>query len=215
MHLCSCGSLPVADLKPTASREATQTLPAVVELYLHAESALVTEAEDKAMHQQLEISQTIPPVMPAIARVQEQVLPPFWLIQAAGWGSFFGVVLLATIPELNKPGTVREDVLTVLFMFFGSCVLRPLCRYLQGSSLTWLRLEASVLAWCLFVGPLASGVAILVMNLFRPMSWGEWIVVSVQFVVVLFLWCSLYFNAKYWQAVIHGEGRRRTNTYPR
>jgi hypothetical protein len=151
------------------------------------------------MHEQLESTLPRHSGTTDRPRLRERILPSFWHIQLVGWVSFFLLVLLATFPELKAPGTVREDILTVVFMFFGSCVLRPVCRSLQRSSLPWMRMEARSLEWCLFVGPIASGAAVLVMAIFRAMSWGEWLVVSVQFIVVLFLWCSLYFNAKYWQ----------------
>lgn len=125
------------------------------------------------------------------------VLPSFWYVQVVGWLIFFLFILLATLPGLKRPATLWIDVLTVVFMFAGSCVLRPICNALQHSSLSWLHIEAWMLLSCLIVGPVASLFGQLFMMNFRKTSWGECLVEAVQFTIVLFLWGNLYLTAKY------------------
>jgi hypothetical protein len=141
------------------------------------------------MPKQPDITLEIHSGMPIAPARDERVLPSFWCVQFAGWATFFLFVLLATLPGLKHPGT----------LFFGSCVLRPICRKLRRCPLSWLQVEARTLVWCLVVGPLASLVAEFIMMGFRRVSWGECLVVAVQFTIVLFLWCNLYLNAKYRQ----------------
>jgi hypothetical protein len=128
-------------------------------------------------------------------------LPSFWYVQLAGWATFFLFVLLATAPGLKHLETLWDDFLTVVFMFLGSCMLRPICKRLQRSPLSWLQVEARTLAWCLVAGPIASFVAELLIMAFRRVPAAEFLVVAVQFTIVLFLWCNLYLNAKYRQQV--------------
>jgi len=126
--------------------------------------------------------------------------PSFWRLQTIGWGCLYVLVLVAGIPDLlQKPGTLRESTLAVVFMFLGSFVLHPICRWLLRRSPSWLAFELRAFVWSLVVGTICAIAAELTVLAFRKMDWPDLAGNSVQFSVVLFLWCSLYFSIKQWQ----------------
>jgi hypothetical protein len=52
--------------------------------------------------------------------------PSFWRLQIIGGISLYVVVLVACIPDIfRKPGTFRDNTISVAFMFLGSLVLHP------------------------------------------------------------------------------------------
>lgn len=125
--------------------------------------------------------------------------PSFPQLQMIGWACFYVLVLVACIPEINRPGTLRNETIAVAFMFLGSCVLHPVCRSLLRGSPSWLAFELKISAWSLVVGPVAACAAELAISGSRQMDWADLAASSVQFAVVLFLWGSLYFSIKQWQ----------------
>jgi hypothetical protein len=126
--------------------------------------------------------------------------PSFWQLQMMGWLCLYVLVLVACIPDLfEKPGALRDNTLAVVFMFFGSCVLHPVCRSLLRRSPSWLAFELRISAWSLVVGTVGAIAAEFTVLAFRKMDWPDLAGNSVQFSVVLFLWCSLYFSIKQWQ----------------
>jgi len=126
--------------------------------------------------------------------------PSFWQLQMMGWMCIYVLMLVACIPDLfQKPGVLRDSTLSVVFMFFGSCILRPVCRSLLRRSPTWLAFELRISAWSLVVGTVSAIAAEFTFLAFRQMDWPDLASNSVQFSVVLFLWCSLYFSIKQWQ----------------
>jgi hypothetical protein len=67
-------------------------------------------------------------------------------------------------------------------------------------------LEARAFAWSLLVGTSAAFVLELVSSSFQKIDWADWLGTSVQYSVVLLLWCSLYFSIKQWrQAAMERE----------
>lgn len=126
--------------------------------------------------------------------------PSFSQLQMMGWLCLYVLVLVACIPDLlQKPGALRDNTLVVVFMFLGSCVLHPICRSLLRRSPSWLAFELRMFAWSLVVGTMSAIAAELTVLAFRKMDWPDLAGNSVQFSVVLFLWCSLYFSIKQWQ----------------
>jgi two-component system LytT family sensor kinase len=126
--------------------------------------------------------------------------PSFWQLQMMGWSCLYVLVLVGSIPDLlHRSGAFRGETLAMVFMFMGSCVLRPICRALWRRALPWLAFEIRVFAWSLLVGTAGAFAAELSVLGFRKMDWAELAGNSVQFAVVLFLWCSLYFSIKHWQ----------------
>ena len=123
----------------------------------------------------------------------------FWQFQIMGWGGFYLLVLVASLPYVKQAGVVRDDTAFVASMFFASCLLRPVCRSLLRRSLGWFALEARAFAWSLLVGISAAFVLELVTSSFQKIDWADWLGTSVQYSVVLLLWCSLYFSIKQWR----------------
>jgi two-component system LytT family sensor kinase len=125
--------------------------------------------------------------------------PSFWRLQMMGWACLYVLVLIACIPDMIRPGTLRDETIAVIFMFLGSCVLHPVCRSLLPRSLSWLSLELRASVWSLGLGTVGAFAAELAVLGFRKMDWKDLAGNSVQFSVVLFLWCTLYFSIKQWQ----------------
>ena len=116
-----------------------------------------------------------------------------------GWGGFYLLVLVASLPYVKQAGVLRDDTLFVAAMLFASCLLRPVCRLLLRRSLAWFALEVRAFAWSVLMGISAAFVLELVSSSFQKIDWADWLGNSVQFSVVLLLWCSLYFSIKQWR----------------
>jgi two-component system LytT family sensor kinase len=125
--------------------------------------------------------------------------PSFWQLQMMGWSCLYVLVLVACIPDITRPGTLRDETVGAAFMFLGSCVLHPVCRLLLRRSLPWLASELWASVWSLAVGTVGAFAAEVALLGFRGIDWKDLAGNSVQFSVVLFLWCSLYFSIKQWQ----------------
>jgi two-component system, LytTR family, sensor kinase len=126
--------------------------------------------------------------------------PSFWRLQIIGGMCLYVVVMVAGIPELfRKPGEFRDNSICVAFMFLGSFLLRPICRRLLRRSSSWLSFALIMSVWSAIVGTITAVVATLVVLRFRSFDWTDLTSNSVQFGVVLFLWCTLYFSIKQWQ----------------
>jgi two-component system, LytTR family, sensor kinase len=127
--------------------------------------------------------------------------PSFWRLQIIGGICLYVVVLAASIPELfRKPGMLRDNSICVVFMFLGSFVLHPICRSLLRRSPSWLSFGLIMSVWSAIVGIATAVAATLVVLRFRAFDWGDLASNSVQFSVVLFLWCTLYLSIKQWQS---------------
>jgi len=126
--------------------------------------------------------------------------PSFWRLQIIGGVCLYVVVLVACIPEIfRKPGVFRDNSICVAFMFLGSFLLHPICRRLLRRSPSWLSFGLIMSVWSAVVGTLTAAVGTLVVLRFRSFDWSDLAGNSVQFAVVLFLWCTLYFSIKQWQ----------------
>ena len=141
--------------------------------------------------------------------------PSFWQLQLMGWSGLYVLTLAAILPDLKKPGTFHEYTVFVGFLFLASCLMRSVCRSLLQRSLPWLALEVRAFAWSLAVGAVAALAADALSPGFIGRTADErmsrlsdgalphygvelaaWLGDSVQYAVVLFLWCSLYFSIK-------------------
>jgi two-component system, LytTR family, sensor kinase len=125
--------------------------------------------------------------------------PSFWQLQFAGWVCLYWLVLGADIPGLKRGRQLQYDSLAVALMFLGSCLLRPVCRTLLRRSFSWLALEIRAFAWSLLAGSVLTFVMCLAILGVRRLNWTDFLGNDLQFSVVLFLWCSLYFSIKQWQ----------------
>ena len=134
--------------------------------------------------------------------------PSFWRLQIIGGVCLYVLVLVACIPDLfRKPGVFRENSISVAFIFLGSLVLHPICRSLIERSSSWLSFGLRTSIWSAMVGTIGAVVATLVALNFRTFDWSDLASNSVQFAVVLFLWCSFYFSIKQWQRSVQERER--------
>ena len=126
--------------------------------------------------------------------------PSFWRLQIIGGVCLYVVVIVASLPDIFKRhGGFRDTNIFVLFMFLGSFVLHPICRAAFRRSPTWLAFGLRMSIWSVIVGLTGASAAELVALNFEKLDWADLTGNSVQFSVVLFLWCSLYFSIKQWQ----------------
>jgi sensor histidine kinase YesM len=138
--------------------------------------------------------------MPFMERDNPRHFASFWRLQTIGWICFYLLGLVGSITDiLNRPGALRENTVTVAFMFLGSCALYPVCRSLFRRSPTWLAFESRAAAACAVIGTVAAFATELTLLGFHNMHWSDLLGNSVQFSFVLFLWSSLYFSIKQWQ----------------
>jgi two-component system, LytTR family, sensor kinase len=134
--------------------------------------------------------------------------PSFWRLQIIGGICLYVLVLVACIPDLfRKPGIFRENTIVVAFIFLGSFVLHPICRALLRRSPTWLSYGLKTSVWSAIVGTVSAAAGTLVALNFREFDWSDLAGNSVQFAVVLYLWCILYFSIKQWQQMLQERER--------
>jgi two-component system, LytTR family, sensor kinase len=138
---------------------------------------------------------------------EDASFPSFWLLQVMGWGGLCTLSVVTLLPYLKVAGALRNNILSIIFMFLGSCLLRPVCRSLLRRHLSWMSLEMRGFAWSLAVGVAACVVFELAISNSRRSGLAEWGVDSLEFAVVLFLWCSLYFSIMQWQQLTQERER--------
>jgi len=126
--------------------------------------------------------------------------PSFWQLQMMGWVGLYLLAVVGSIPDfLKRPAALRDTTVAALFMFLATFALRPICRSLRRRSLPLLAFEMRAFVWSLLLGTAGAVAAELTVLRFRTMDWTDLAGNAVQFAVVLFLWCSLYFSIKQWQ----------------
>jgi two-component sensor histidine kinase len=117
-----------------------------------------------------------------------------------GWVGLYVLAVVGSIPDfLKRPAALRDTTVAALFMFLATFALRPICRSLRRRSLSLLAFEMRAFVWSLLLGTAGAVVAELMVLRFRTIDWTDLAGNAVQFAVVLFLWCSLYFSIKQWQ----------------
>jgi len=135
-------------------------------------------------------------------------IPGFWQLQLLGWVGLYILVIVSCIPdELKRPGTFRDNSIAFVFMFAGSWILRRICRSLLKNSPNWIAFEIRAFIWSMVMGTALAWLCELAVLRFVKMDWGDLAANSVQFSVVLFLWCSLYFSIKQWQQSMREKER--------
>ena len=132
-------------------------------------------------------------------KLDERGFLSFRQLQLLGWTALYILVIVGSIPDFRHPWAFRDDTIGTAFMFLGSCALRPVCRSLVRRSLPWFPFEVRAFIWSLVAGTVAAFLFEVVVLGFAKMDWADLAANSVQFSVVLFLWCSLYFSIKQWQ----------------
>lgn len=133
-------------------------------------------------------------------------LPSFWALQLTGWAAFYFVLLVVVLPY-RKAEEFRDQSIACAAMFLASCLLRPVCRSLLRSSLPWIGLALRAMAWSIAVGTVAAFATELAILRLVRLVWSDLLVNILQFSVVLFLWCTLYFSIKQWQQLLRERER--------
>jgi two-component system, LytTR family, sensor kinase len=127
-------------------------------------------------------------------------LRSFWQVQIAGWICFYLFDLLESIHSfMTKREYLDEETVPVLFMFLGSCALRPFCRWLLRQSQSWIAFELKAAAASLATSiPVACASGLILQRSYH-VPWHALVSVWMWSFFILFMWCSLYFSIKQWQ----------------
>jgi hypothetical protein len=127
-------------------------------------------------------------------------LRSFWPIQIIGWSCFYLFDLLESIHEfLTKRVYIDDKTVPIIFMFLGSCALRPICRWLLRQSQSWIAFELKAAAAAMATAIPVACAACLILQMSDPVPWHAWVTVVMWSFFILFIWCSLYFSIKQWQ----------------
>jgi len=127
-------------------------------------------------------------------------LRSFWKIQIIGWGCFYLFDLLESIHQfLTKRVYIDEETVPIVFMFLGSCALRPVCRWLMRQAQPWIAFELKAAAAAMLTSIPAGCAACLILRFFYPVPWHAVVATVMWSFFILFMWCSLYFSIKQWQ----------------
>jgi two-component system, LytTR family, sensor kinase len=125
--------------------------------------------------------------------------PSFWLLQAFGWAGFYLLILLTDVlPSRSKLEFLNQTV-CLATGFGASLLLRPMCRSLLRISRPWLSLEVRAFALSVIAGVLCTLVTVTVKSTETSVDWADALQDWLQAMVILFLWCTLYFSIKQWQ----------------
>ncbi|WP_433965963.1 sensor histidine kinase [Tunturiibacter gelidiferens] len=152
------------------------------------------------MRQAVECRFTLLAKMLCMNRENVLNLRSFWQIQIIGWCCFYLFHLLESIHAfLTKRVFFREETVPVFFMFLGSFVLRPFCRWLLRQSRSWIAFELKAAAAAMVTSiPVACAAGLILQN-FNHVPWHALVTVWAWSFFMLFMWCSLYFSIKQWQ----------------
>src|ERR1700689_537985 len=122
-------------------------------------------------------------------------LRSFWQIQIIGWCCFYLFDLLESIHQfLTKRVYIDEETVPIALMFFGSCALRPFCRWLLRQSQSWVDLELKAAAAAMITSIPVACAAGLILRKSYHVPWDALVTVWAWSAFVLFMWCSSYFS---------------------
>jgi two-component system, LytTR family, sensor kinase len=132
--------------------------------------------------------------------------PSFWQLQVAGCVGLYLLVLLTVLPYRNLE-EIRHLTIFCGTVFVVSCFLRPVCRSLWRLSLPWVALEIRAFAWSAAYGVVGALLCDLIKGRALSLIWADFLDNWVQFSVIFFLWCTLYFSTKQWRQAAHERER--------
>jgi sensor histidine kinase YesM len=131
----------------------------------------------------------------------------FWKLQLCGW---VGIALLSDLAEMSHHIPAYRfwvNVFAPLIEVSLTLLLRPYCRRLCLRNHSWLGYGWRVLLAILPASALFTLVVKLADSLFGPANWREFFFLQAQEIVLLFLWCILYYTIKQWQHVAQTQER--------
>ena len=127
-------------------------------------------------------------------------LRSFWQVQIIGWCCYYLFHLLESIHAFfTKRVFFDEETVPVFFMFLGSFVLRPFCRWLLRQSRSWIAFELKAAAAAMVTSIPVTCAAGLILQNFNHVPWHALLAVWAWSFFMLLMWCSLYFSIKQWQ----------------
>ncbi|HEU4390670.1 MAG TPA: histidine kinase [Blastocatellia bacterium] len=106
---------------------------------------------------------------------------------------------VASLPFIHIEGVFRDDNWFVGSLSLASCLLRPICRSLYRRSLPLLAFQVRAAGWCFLFGVVAAIVPDILIAGLHEMNWAGAVVNTLQCLVMLILWCNLYFSIKQWR----------------
>lgn len=133
--------------------------------------------------------------------------PSFWPLQAFGWMGFYLLILLTVVLPSHSKRELWNQTVCWTTAFFASFLLRPVCRSLLRKSRLWLALEIRAFGLSVVVGAACTIVTYSVKSRGPSIDWGDPLQDWLQFTVILFLWCTLYFGIKQWQQSLRERER--------
>jgi two-component system, LytTR family, sensor kinase len=129
-------------------------------------------------------------------------IPSFWALQSAGWIGLYVLVILAGLPYLQQePYVLRDSTIVCVTWLLASCLLRPICRALLQRHHTWFSIGLRALAWSAALAVAGSVIdlsLIMLVQSLNRMDLAHLARASVQSLIVLFFWCTLYLSIKQW-----------------
>ncbi len=127
-------------------------------------------------------------------------LRSFWQVQIIGWCCYYLFHLLESIHAfLTKRVFFNDETVPVFFMFLGSFVLRPFCRWLLRRSRSWIAFELKAAAAAMVLSIPVTCASDLILRIFNHVPWHALVAVWAWSFFMLLMWCSLYFSIKQWQ----------------
>jgi hypothetical protein len=125
----------------------------------------------------------------------------FWQLQALGWVCFYAWTLLGSLPDiLKRSGALRENTEVVGLLFLGSCVLRPVCRWLLRRYPSWVAFELRAFVASVTIGAAVAFVFEVMLKGIHHLNPVDLAVNSANFPFLLISWSSLYFSIKQWHS---------------
>lgn len=133
--------------------------------------------------------------------------PSFWQLQAFGWAGFYVLILLTVVLPYHSKKELWNQTICWTTAFGASFLLRPVCRSLLRTPRPWLALEFRAFGLSAAVGAVST-LATYALK-WRDVSgvWADALQDWLQFAVILFLWCTLYFGIKQWQQSVRERER--------
>jgi two-component system LytT family sensor kinase len=143
-----------------------------------------------------------------VLKRDELGMSSFWQLQLSGWAAFYLVGLVTLLPY-RKAENFWNQGIAFAIMFLASCILRPICRSFLRVSFSWIAFGLRALAWSAAIGSVATFfIELAILRIVgRVLSDSDLGVNILQFSVVLFLWCALYFGIKQWQRAAQERDR--------
>jgi hypothetical protein len=135
-------------------------------------------------------------------------IAPFWKLQIAGWGCLYVLVMAAALPSSSEPGLFRFNTLGWALLFAASFLIHAVFRRMVQRQLGLPALASWAFALAAIAGSAIATLAGVVTYGIRHVNRADWTVASIQCTLILFLWCSVYFVIKQWQAAASEREQR-------